>query len=168
MLKLLMKKLGTPDSDPPSVEGSGGVSAEGATALALVFVFAVVLVFADMGVAAALPWPWGAAVRGWGRCVRTSGAGTVVVPGLVAVSVVVVVVVEVGVQVGLGGAGCDGASTVVVGGVGGVEPSEVVMTVVVSASAPLAGIRKASAASGGSSVVVSGRRIISFSCRAGS
>ncbi len=29
-----MKKLGTFESDPPSVEGSGGVSAEGDTALA--------------------------------------------------------------------------------------------------------------------------------------
>ncbi len=28
-----MKKLGTFESDPPSVEGSGGVSAEGDTAL---------------------------------------------------------------------------------------------------------------------------------------
>lgn len=32
MLKLSMKKLGTPDSDPPSVEGSGGVSEDGDTA----------------------------------------------------------------------------------------------------------------------------------------
>jgi hypothetical protein len=161
MLKLLMKKLGTPDSDPPSVEGSGGVSAEGATTLVLAFVF----VFADIGVAAALPWTRGAAVRGWGRCVRTSGAGTVVVAGLVAVSVVVVVV---GVGVAPGGAGCGGAGTVVVAGAGVVEPSVVGATVVVSASAPLVGIRKASAASGGSSVAVRGRRIISFSCRAGS
>ena len=29
MLKLSMKKLGTPDSDPPSDEGSGGVSDDG-------------------------------------------------------------------------------------------------------------------------------------------
>jgi hypothetical protein len=27
-----MKKLGTPDSEPPSVEGRGGVSADGDTA----------------------------------------------------------------------------------------------------------------------------------------
>jgi hypothetical protein len=32
MLKLSMKKLGTPDSEPVSVEGSGGVSADGDTA----------------------------------------------------------------------------------------------------------------------------------------
>ena len=28
-----MKKLGTPESDPPKLEGKGGVSAEGETAL---------------------------------------------------------------------------------------------------------------------------------------
>jgi hypothetical protein len=35
MLKLSMKKLGTPEIDPPSVEGSGGVSDEGDMAFVL-------------------------------------------------------------------------------------------------------------------------------------
>lgn len=64
MLKLSMKKLGTPDSEPPSVEGSGGVSADGDTAVAFKFVLAP-------GVAGgcpfswwALPWTWVTTVGG--------------------------------------------------------------------------------------------------------
>lgn len=37
MLKLSMKKLGTPAIEPPSVDGSGGVSEEGNTASAFAF-----------------------------------------------------------------------------------------------------------------------------------
>jgi hypothetical protein len=170
-----MKKLGTPPSTPPSVEGSGGVSAKGATALALELATPGC---AGADVDGALPRRWLTAVRGWGCRARTSGAGAVVVSGPGAsLGDVSVVVVAIGVatagEEGCDGAGCGGAGTVVVGGAGA-EPSSAETVAVVSASAALAGIRMASTASGASAqrgksdVVVDGRRIIAVSCRAGS
>jgi hypothetical protein len=50
-----MKKLGTFESDPPSVEGSGGVNVDGDTALAFApFLFVAGLEGA--GVVDGLPW----------------------------------------------------------------------------------------------------------------
>jgi hypothetical protein len=86
MLKLSMKKLGTPDSDPPSVDGTGGVSIDGDTG----FAFALGPGFAGGCAAGELPWAWVTAVRGCDRCVRTSGTGTGVVSVVVVVPVIVV------------------------------------------------------------------------------
>lgn len=164
MLKLSMKKLGTPENeDALNVEGSGGVSADGETALAPVLAFPG-------------RWATGALVRegtivwGWERCVRTSGAGVVVasVVGVVVVGVVfglgVVLVVVVGGAdcegAGSGGAGSDGGAGTVVVPVTDVEASEGSTLVVASASAPLASASARSPIRSESSVAVSGRRIV--------
>jgi hypothetical protein len=165
-----MKKLGRFDSDPPNVEGSGGVNAEGDTAFepAFPFLLAFVLGFVEGRVVVALPWTWVTAVRGCGCWVRTSGAGTVVVaslPVLVPVALASVlaspVVLVVVVLVPLEGSEDGGAGTLVVVVVaGGAAGSAEGLVVVLSARAALAGISTASAARSGGSVAVSGRRII--------
>ena len=157
MLKLSMKKLGTPDSDPPSVDGSGGVSADGDTG------FAPGRLLVGRCAAGVLAWTW-ASVGGCACCRRTSGTGG----GVVASLVVVVVVVPDGAGTGAGvgvlgvdGAGCDGggAGTVVVCDAGA-EVSCAGTVAGTSASAGHAGISAASTATIGSSVVVGGLRII--------
>ncbi|MGA9875946.1 MAG: hypothetical protein WBQ21_09060 [Solirubrobacteraceae bacterium] len=183
MLKLLMKKLGTPAKDEAlSVEGSGGVSAEGGAALGVFLVF----VGAETEVVGAGTCT---TVRGWGRWVRTSGCGcggaSVVVVGVVVVfGLGVVLVLVVGVAGSEGGASVGGAGTVVVpvaGGeasVAGAEDSEVVgsATVVVSVDTAPAGRAVASAAQADSEIAarsaikvdVVERGSIEISCRAGS
>jgi hypothetical protein len=148
MLKLSMKKLGTPVIEPPSAEGSGGVSEEGDTPLTFGFALGP-----EPGcpVAVEVPLCDGATVRRWRRCVRTSGAGTTVV-----VSVVVVVV---DVLVGGAASGVGGAGTVVVPEVVG-GASVVPVVAVVSASAPAVGSNATSATSRVSSVFLGSRRII--------
>src|ERR1700728_2573237 len=173
MLKLSMKKLGTPENEEAlSVAGNGGVIAEGDTA------------FAPAG-AAGEPETVGLAcggttVRGWECCVRTSGA----TGGAGAVVVVGTVVVVVGAGVGLGfgvvpvvvggGAGSDGVGSA--GGAGTVVVPVVpvsavagsaVPTVALASAAP-ANVSASSATSSGESAVVRRRRVIAISCPAGS
>lgn len=163
-----MKKLGTFESDPPSVEGSGGVSAEGDTAL--VFLpFLPVVVLDGGSVEDGLPWACMTVVRGCERCVRTSGAGTVVVVdspvevvGGGGVAVVLVLVL-----VGAGSA-AGGAGTFVVVAAAGAVASAVGAVEVVSASAASTGTSTASVASSGSRSAVSGGLVLIVSCRAGS
>ena len=159
MLKLSMKKLGTPDTEPPSVDGKGGVSADGGSGLAFAFVPApdFVWVRAD----GLLGWPRVTTVGGWDCCARTSGAGTIVVSVVVVVLVVVLgrVAVPDGAGSGAGGVGTVGdEGAVVVSGAGvGVSGSGTV--VVVSASAPSVEI-SATSTTRIRSVIFSGRRII--------
>jgi hypothetical protein len=156
MLKLLMKKLGTPASEPPSVEGRGGVSADGD--MAFVLALAPEPVGGDCACSVwALPRTR-VAVRGCRRRARTSGAGTVVVSVVAVVVVVGPVVVPVGAVVWDGWDG-GGAGTVVVSVVGDVDACGALTAAVVSASAT-PGTRMESAAKGGISAVVSVRRII--------
>jgi hypothetical protein len=189
MEKLSMKKLGTPESDPPRVEGNGGVSAEGEIAFPFAGACAPASPLAGCfpeGLAGDGPSrPWTTAVGCWDRCVRTSGAGTVVV------SVVAVDVGALGVAgvagLALVGAGSDGggAGTVVTseaGAEGSVEVVTVVepVPVVASANAAPTGSQAASTARarstgrgtstlwGTSGIAMSARRIIAVSCRADS
>jgi hypothetical protein len=161
MLKLLMKKLGTPDSDPPSVEGSGGVSDDGGTPFFVLFTPAGAGAY-EVGFGL---WTWVTAVGGWECCLRTSGAGTVVVSGA-GVAVVLVVVVLVVVVDGGVSAGRDGAGTVVVPATGGGD-SEAGVVAGVPARALLGVASAASTArSGGNAAMREGLVIVS--CRAGS
>jgi hypothetical protein len=182
MLKLLMKKLGTPANDDAlSVEGSGGVSAEGGAAFAP---FSA-LVGAETAEVGAGTWT---TVRGWGRWVRTSGCGagsaSAVVVGVgVGFGLGVVLVFVVGVAGSEEGASVGGAGTVVVPVAGGeasaagAEDSEVgSVTVVVPVDTAAAGTAVASAAKADSEIAarsairvdVVERRRIEISCRAGS
>jgi hypothetical protein len=159
-----MKKLGTFESDPPSVEGSGGVSAEGDTALLFLPVMAL-----DGGcVVDGLPWAWVTVVRGCERCVRTSGAGTVVAVDspveVVGGGGVAVVLVLVGAGSTAGGAG----TFVVVVAAAGAVASAVGAVEVTSASAASTGASMASATSSGSRSAVGDGRVLMVSCRAGS
>ncbi|HEV7936815.1 MAG TPA: hypothetical protein VGP18_02185 [Solirubrobacteraceae bacterium] len=159
-----MKKLGTFENDPPSVEGSGGVSAEGATALAPAPLLLVFVARDRSGVDDGPIRVWWMVVRGCERCVRTSGAGTVVVDS--PVEVVVgggVAVVLVGEASASGGAG----TFVVVVAAAGAVPSTTGVVDAVSASAASTGASTANAASNGRSTV-SGGRIVIVSRRAGS
>jgi hypothetical protein len=127
-----MKKLGRFDSDPPSVEGSGGVSADGDTAFELepAPVFAPFFGLLEGCVGFVLRWLWGTVVRGCELCARTSGAGTVVVASL-PVLVPVVLVPTDGASPALGtvvpvlvdGSGSAGAGTFVVVVAAGTEVS---------------------------------------------
>jgi hypothetical protein len=168
MLKLSMKKLGTPEREPPKVEGNGGVSADGDTAFA--FAPAADFVIDCPFFLCAPPCAWVASVRGGGCCARACGAGTVVTSACVVVVLAPVVLVPV---VGRAGSGAGGAGTLVTPSGVDAEASVVVVVVVTvvavgSASAPLVGVTTAITASEASSAVVSGREIIEFSFRAGS
>jgi hypothetical protein len=192
-----MKKLGTPDSDPPKVEGSGGVSAEGETACACERASALASPAAPRfpgGFAfAAPPCPRATTVGCCGRCARTSGAGAVVVSVVVVVGAADVgVVVDAGALVAGGGVlvlvgdgpGVGGAGTVVTSDAGVGVCDEVLVAgpvTTASADAALAGIkatmiiardkstRSSAGAHGGTGkMAVGGRRIIAVNCRAGS
>jgi hypothetical protein len=193
--KLLMKKLGRFDSPPPSVEGSGGVSADGDTGFALALPFAwlaLVLVFLseEDGVGVfMLSWTWVSVVRGCERWARTSGAGTtvgaspaVLVPVLLVpvplgwpsgVSPLVPVLAAAGLVPLVGaptlveGWADDGAGTFVAPVVDGAEASAAGLTVT-GAAWVTAGTSTASDASSAVSIVGRGRGIIFLSCRAGS
>src|ERR1700733_3154377 len=133
-----MKKLGTFESDPPSVEGSGGVSVEGDAALVFSPFLPIVALDGDCVVDGLLR-AWATVVRGCERCARTSGAGTTVVvdsPAEVVVGWgVAVVLVPVGEGSAAGGAG---RFVVVVAGAG-VGASAVGAVEVVSANAASTG-----------------------------
>jgi hypothetical protein len=189
MLKLFMKKLGTPASDPPSAEGNGGVIADGGTALPPPPPARSVAV----GSAGAPPRAWEPPVRGCVLCLRTIGAGTVVVvvvgatvgAGLVAVGgeavgvepVTLGVVPAVVVPAGAAGAGAAGgagwgAGTVV--SAGGGAGSALCAVAGGSASATPAPTDTAIVpaetviASDGASIALSWRRFIAISSRADS
>jgi hypothetical protein len=179
MLKLLMKKLGTPENDDAlSVEGSGGVNADGVTA------FVTAGAWAARRAAGAFACEGTTVARGWERCVRTSGAGAgavsvvvVVVVVVVGVDVVVVVVgagavfgfgVVLGVvvdDVGSEGAGSEGGAGTVVVPVE--DPAVSVELTLAVASAPHASTNAVSATRSGGNNAVRARRIM-VSCQAGS